>query len=186
MTSDNGPWISYGNHAGVTKFREAKATAFDGGIRSSCIIRYPGHIEAGAKSERAFNSIDILPTFAALAGADLPTNEVDGVNLWDFISGDPEAENPHLYYPISTGKNFEGIISGDGRWKLHLPHQYRTLETPGADGMPGRYKYVQIDTSLFDMKADPFETTDVMELNPQVRDSLLKWAVYHRDKFFTE
>ena len=52
--------------------------------------------------------------------------------------------------------------------------------------MPGRYKYIQIDTSLFDMKADPFETTDVKELKPEIRDSLLKWAVYHRDKFFTE
>jgi arylsulfatase A-like enzyme len=186
LTSDNGPWILYGNHAGTTPFREAKGTSFDGGIRSACLIKYPPQIKAGTVSDEAFGSIDLLPTLCSLAGVPLPDNEIDGLNVWDLIVGREGAENPHPYYAFSNNSNFEGVISGDGYWKLHLPHQYRTLETPGADGMPGRYKYIQIDTSLFDMKADPFETTDVKELKPEIRDSLLKWAVYHRDKFFTE
>ena len=47
FTSDNGPWISYGNHAGTTPYREAKGTSFDGGTRSACIVKFPGRIEAG-------------------------------------------------------------------------------------------------------------------------------------------
>ena len=50
FSSDNGPWISYGNHAGKTPFREAKGTGFDGGIRSACIMKFPGRIQAGTRS----------------------------------------------------------------------------------------------------------------------------------------
>ncbi len=49
-------------------------------------------------------------------------------------------------------------MSGDGKWKLHLPHNFRTLTTPGKDGMPGKYKQEHIDLSLFDMENDPLET----------------------------
>src|SRR3954452_22932443 len=67
MTSDNGPWTSYGNHAGSTPFREAKGTGFDGGTRSACIMRYPNRIKAGSASTRMFCTIDLMPTFANLA-----------------------------------------------------------------------------------------------------------------------
>ena len=66
FTSDNGPWTSYGNHAGKTPFREAKGTGFDGGTRSACIMRYPGQIKAGSGIEaRRSAPIDLLPTIAA-------------------------------------------------------------------------------------------------------------------------
>jgi arylsulfatase A-like enzyme len=186
MTSDNGPWISYGNHAGKTRFREAKGTGFDGGIRSSCIIRYPGWMEAGAKSLRTFGSVDILPTVAGLAEAPLPENPIDGRNVWDFIRGVPDAVNPHDYYAFSTGSNFEGIISGDGRWKLHLPHDYRTLEYPGMDGQAGKYRTERIELSLFDMMIDPLETTNVMDDKPDVAARMMELADQHRQTFYAE
>jgi len=158
FSSDNGPWISYGNHAGKTPYREAKGTAFDGGTRSACIMKFPWHIRAGSVSTRTFCSIDILPTLAHLAGAELPKNPIDGKNVWDIIVGRPGAKNPHEYYPFSTGRNFEGLISGDGKWKLHLPHGYRTLVEAGKDGMPGKYKQEKIGLSLFDMEYNPYES----------------------------
>ncbi|MBN2292397.1 MAG: sulfatase-like hydrolase/transferase, partial [Pirellulales bacterium] len=185
MTSDNGPWISYGNHAGKTPFREAKGTSFDGGIRSACIMKFPGRIKPGTTSARAFGSIDILPTLAHLADAKLPANKIDGRNVWDLIVGNPDAKNPHEYYPFSTGKRFEGVISGDGRWKLHLPHPYRTLETPGKDGMPGKYVYKRVKkTTLFDMKNDPYETTDVIAKYPKIATKLESLAKRHREEFY--
>jgi arylsulfatase A len=186
VTSDNGPWISYGNHAGTTPFREAKGTTFDGGIRSACLIKYPPQIKAGTVSERTFASIDLLPTLCAVTGVPLPENEIDGANVWDLILGKEGAVNPHPYYAFSNNRNFEGVISGDGQWKLHLPHSYRTLEYPGADGLPGKYDYVQIDTSLFDMVSDPLETNNVINLFPDVRDTLLYWARVHGEKFYKE
>jgi arylsulfatase A-like enzyme len=185
LTSDNGPWTSYGNHAGKTPYREAKGTSFDGGARSACIIRYPGLIKAGSASNRTFCSIDLLPTLAHLAGAPLPKNPIDGKNVWDLIRGTPGAKNPHAYYPFSTGPNFEGVISGDGRWKLHLPHQYRTLLEAGNDGRPGRYRQAWIDLSLFDMENDPFETTNVIEKFPDVAAKLKELADRHRQRFYT-
>jgi len=186
LTSDNGPWISYGNHAGITPFREAKGTTFDGGIRSACIIKYPEGLKAGAVSERTFGSVDLLPTLCQLAGIPLPENEIDGENVWELISGQEGAVNPHAYYAFSNNQNFEGILSGDGRWKLHLPHNYRILETDGADGIPGKYGSARIDTALFDLVADPFETTNVIFEYPEVATELLSLAKGHATKFYSE
>ncbi len=186
FTSDNGPWTSYGNHSGNTPFREAKATSFDGGIRSACIIKYPGKLAAGTSSASAFFSIDLLPTLCHLTDAPLPENEIDGKNVWDLIRGEPGARNPQDYYAISTGSNFEGVMSGDGRWKLHLPHGYRVLQQAGNDGAAGVYTQAQIDTSLYDMEKDPYETENVIAQNPEAAKRLLRYAEQHRDRFFKE
>jgi arylsulfatase A-like enzyme len=186
FTSDNGPWISYGNHAGVTPYREAKGTSFDGGTRSACTVRYPRRVPAGAVSDQAFCSVDILPTLAGLAGAELPATPIDGVNVLDIVTCTPGARNPHLYYPVSTGRTFEGVISGDGKWKLHVPHEYRTLAEPGRDGRPGRYTKEFIDLSLFDMARDPYETTNVADAHPDVVARLKAWADAHQARWFTE
>jgi len=186
LTSDNGPWISYGNHAGITPFREAKGTTFDGGIRSACIMKYPPGIEAGAVSERTFASVDLLPTLCQLAGIPLPNNEIDGKNVWELICGMEDAANPHAYYAFSNNNNFEGVISGDGRWKLHLPHAYRILESDGADGLPGKYGIARIDTALYDMLADPFETSNVLSEYPEVAAELISLAASHHTKFYSK
>jgi len=185
MSSDNGPWISYGNHAGKTPFREAKGTGFDGGTRSACIMRYPGKINAGAVSKRTFCSIDLLATIGQLAGTALPKNPVDGKDVWDLITGKPGATNPHEYYPFSTGRTFEGVISGDGRWKLHLPHEYRTLVEAGRDGMAGKYRQASIELSLFDMEADPLEKTNVIDEFPEVAARLKGYAERHKQEFYS-
>lgn len=185
FSSDNGPWTSYGNHAGATPFREAKGTGFDGGTRSACIMRYPGRIKPGSASVRTLNSIDLLPTFAGLAGAPLPKNPIDGRNVWDLIADKPGARNPHDCYAFCTGTNFEGVISGDGHWKLHVPHTYRTLVEVGNDGKPGRFRQASIELSLFDMEKDPFETVNVIEQYPEVAARLKKFAEQHRQEFFS-
>ena len=187
FTSDNGPWVSYGNHAGKTPFREAKATSFEGGTRSACIIKYPDGLEANSSSDRSFFSVDLLPTLCSIAGIALPdTIMMDGANVWDLISGDENAQNPHEYYEISTSRNFEGIMSGDGKWKLHIPHSYRTLITPGMDGQAGKYESREIELSLFDMENDPMEQFNVIDKYPEVAKRMTKLAYDHKVKFFPE
>ena len=186
FSSDNGPWIVYGNHAGKTPFREAKATGFDGGTRSACIMRYPGQIQAGSISKNAFCTVDMLPTMASLAGAKLPANPIDGRNVWDLITGKPGAKNPHEYYPFSTGKIFEGVLSGDGHWKLHLPHNYQSLDYAGKDGVPGKYKTKRIELSLFDMENDPYETKNVIDAHPDVAQRMRTFAEEHRREFYPD
>lgn len=186
FTSDNGPWVSYGNHGGSTPYREAKGTGFDGGTRSACVARFPGHIPAGSVSHQAFCSVDLLPTFAALAGAELPDYEIDGIDVLDIITCDPDATNPHEYYPVSTARNFDGVVSGDGKWKLHLPHKYKTLAEVGNDGQPGRYENAHIEMSLFDMTNDPYETTNVIDEHPEIANQLTRLAEKHRDRWWIE
>ncbi len=184
FTSDNGPWIVYGNHAGKTPFREAKATSFDGGTRSACIMKFPGQIPAGAVSDQAFCTIDLLPTICHVTGTSLPSGEIDGKDVTDLIMGKDGAVNPHDYYAFSTVNHFESVLSGDGHWKLHLPHNYRTLETAGKDGMPGRYKQDSIRLSLFDMTTDPYETENVLDKYPDVATRLEGYAAQHAEKFY--
>ncbi len=186
FTSDNGPWIVYGDHAGITPFREAKGTSFDGGVRSACIMKYPDGIKAGTVSTTTIGSVDLLPTLCHLAGIPLPENEIDGENVWDLISGVKGATNPHTYYAFSNNRNFEGIMSGDGRWKLHLPHDYRTLDSAGSGGFPGKYAIMHIDTALFDMETDPYETTNVIADHPDITSELLRLAEEHRRHFYGE
>ena len=184
FTSDNGPWLTYGNHAGKTPFRGEKATSFDGGVRAPLIITYPGEVPAGKWSHHTFNSIDLLPTLAYLTGAELPDNEIDGKNVWNLISGQPEAVNPHDYYAFTTGDQFEGVMSSDGQWKLHIPHEYRTPMQGGKDGIPGEYAFSQIDTALFDMIHDPYERVNVIDEYPEVANKLLEYVEQHQNKFF--
>ncbi|MFP4367805.1 MAG: sulfatase [Bacteroidales bacterium] len=186
FSSDNGPWLAYGNHAGKTPYRGEKGTSFDGGIRSPLIIKYPGQIEAGTISQRAFMSIDFLPTLAGLTNAELPDYEIDGKNVWDVITGNEGAENPQEYYGFTMHNRFEGVISSDGKWKLHLPHNYRYPVKGGTDGMAGVYTQMNIDTALFDMVHDPYEKVNVIEEYPEMAKQLIQLAEEHKIKFFSE
>ena len=184
FSSDNGPWSEYGNHAGVTPFREHKATSFDGGTRSAAIMKYPKEIRGGSRLDRAIGSIDLLPTLACLTGAPLPGHEIDGRNVWPLIAGRTDAADPHDYFPFSTGNRFEAVISGDGKWKLHLPHDYRHVDEPGKEGMPGRTSRSHIERSLFDLARDPYETNNVIDAHPGVASELMRYAEHHRKTFY--
>ena len=185
IASDNGPWLSYGDHAGITPYREGKGTTFEGGLRNPCIIKYPGQLPAGAESHLMFSSIDIVPIVCRLTNSPLPENEIDGKDVWDYLTANA-SENPQSYYAFSNGTEFQGVISGNGNWKLHLPHQYRTLKTGGKAGIPGKYIQEQIDTALFDMVHDPFEKGDVKEIYPDIANELLEFAAQHRNNFYGE
>ncbi len=184
FTSDNGPWISYGDHAGATPYREAKGTSFDGGIRSACVMKYPAQIQPGRVSNKTLFTIDLLPTIAHLANAPLPDNPIDGKNVWDLILDKPNAQSPHEYYAFSNGRDFQGVLSGDGKWKLHLEHAYRTLVRPANGGQAGQYRQAKIALSLFDLENDPYETTNVAAKYPDVFERLQTLAKKHEERFY--
>lgn len=186
FTSDNGPWLSYANHSGKTPFREGKGTTFDGGIRSPLIISYPRGIEENSISQNTFFSIDLMPTLAALTGSELPDYQIDGKDVWDLITGNPDAENPQEYYAFTNGSDFQGVMSGDGKWKLHIPHGYRTSPVGGKDGMPGLYQQAETDTALFDMVHDPYEKVNLIGEYPEIADRLIRFAEEHRAQFFED
>ncbi len=186
FSSDNGPWESYGDHAGTTPFRGAKRTGFDGGLRSAFIVRYPAAIPAGQRSNTLFNTVDIVPTLLSLVDVSSPPGEFDGTDIWPIWTSAPNATNPHDYYPFSTARTFQGVISADGRWKLHVPHEYRKVTVPGRDGRPGRSVMASIELSLFDLINDPLESTNVIDQHPEVAARLQTIAKSHAKWFNQE
>ena len=186
FTSDNGPWLSYGNHAGSAgPLREGKGTSWEGGTRVPCVMRWPGRIPAGATSDDFVMTIDLLPTLAKLTGARLPETPIDGLDVWPLLSRSPGAKNPHEGYGIWYAQNeLQSVVSGDGRWKLVLAHRYRTLagRPGGRDGIPASYENADVRApALFELSRDLGETTDVAAAHPDVVQRLLAFAEKCRD-----
>ena len=181
FTSDNGPWLSYGNHAGSQgPFREGKGTSFEGGVRVPFVARWPGRIPKGAQSAEPAMTIDVLPTVAKLTGAALPRDRiVDGRDIWPLIGASAGARSPHEVLYFYWGQELHAVRSG--RWKLHLPHPYQSLEAAGADGAPGKYVRKEIELSLFDLVADPGETTNVAAGNGKVVEDLMRFVEKARE-----
>lgn len=161
FTSDNGPWLSYGNHAGsAAPLREGKGTAWDGGVRVPCVARWPGKIPAGTVSSTPWMTIDVLPTVAKLAGAPLPSKRIDGVDASDVLLGSVNGPSPHESLLFYWGNELHAIRNG--RWKLHFPHTYRTLDgEPGKDGQPGPYRQEKTELALYDLVEDIGESKNV-------------------------
>ncbi len=177
FTSDNGPWLSYGTHAGSAgPLREGKGTTFDGGVREPTIMWWPGRIPAGTVCSTPAMTIDILPTVAHLLGAALPDHKLDGRNIWPLIEGAPGATSPQEAYFFYADGALQAVRMG--RWKLHVPHVYRTLGggKGGTDGRPARYQQARIDLALFDLESDPGETQDVKDKHPDVVATIEKLA----------
>ncbi len=181
FTSDNGPWLSYGDHAGsALPLREGKATTFDGGVREPCIMRWPGKIPAGKVCAEMAWSMDLLPTIAKLAGMNPPTDRIiDGKDIWPLMSGQPGARTPHEAYYYYWAQELQAVRSG--KWKLHLPHKYPHPEPPGHGGMPGKLVDKEIGSSLFDLESDIAESNNLAVQFPEVVQSLEKLAEQARE-----
>ena len=173
FTSDNGPWLSYGEHAGSAEpLREGKGTCWEGGVRVPCLMRWPGKIPAGAVNDQMAMTIDVLPTLAGVIGAKLPAHKIDGRDVLPIFTSQPGAKNPHDSYAFWYETNqLQSVVSGDGQWKLQLPHTYRTMgnQPKAKGGLPGKYLQVLLNKAeLYHVTGDISEATDVADKNPEM------------------
>ncbi|MBI5821802.1 MAG: sulfatase [Verrucomicrobia bacterium] len=181
FASDNGPWLSYGDHAGSAgPLREGKGTEWEGGTRVPCIMRWPDKLSAGKSSDAMFMTIDLLPTIAKLIGAKLPEHKIDGLDVWPVIAGNQGAKNPHEAYAFYYANNqLQGVGTADGRWKLLFPHAYRTLggRPGGKDGIPVKYEQRGVEQpELYDLQNDVGETKNVIAGHPDIVKQLEAFA----------
>ena len=184
FASDNGPWLSYGNHAGSAgQLREGKGTSWEGGVRVPFIARWPGKIPADSTCNIPAMTIDILPTVAKLIGAELPKRTIDGKDIFPLLQCAPDADMAHeAYFHYYAANELQAVRTR--AWKLVLPHSYRTMagQPQGADGKPGRYKQVKLEKpELYHLSQDPGETKNVADANPKVVKQLLELADKARD-----
>lgn len=180
FSSDNGPWLSYGTHSGeALPLREGKGTALEGGVRVPFIARWPGKIPQGLVTDQPAMTIDLLPTIAGLAGGTLPEHKIDGADMWPLLAGDTATQPHHeAYYLYYKQNELHGILSGDGRWKLYLPHEYRSLNgrVGTDDGLPIEYEQNQMGSELYDLQNDISETNDVAVNHPEIVSALMEHA----------
>ena len=169
FTSDNGPWLNYGNHAGSTGgLREGKGTSWEGGQRVPCIVNWPGNTPENTVCDKLSSTIDFLPTFAAITGAELPDNKIDGVNILPLLKGDKEATPRKIFLYYYAGNQLEALRKDE--WKLVFPHSYRSYKDvePGNDGWPGRYNKGTCGLELYNIHKDPFEENNIIDQYPEI------------------
>jgi len=165
FTSDNGTSNQFGGSN--APLRGHKGSTWEGGMREPCLMWWPGHIPLGKTCDEMTITMDLLPTFAALAGASLPVNRIiDGKNIWPLMSGKPNAKSPHeafYYYQIDQ---LQAVRSG--KWKLHLPlkEKKKNWGEPDLDAL----------LQLYDLEADVAESNNLADRHPDVVERLLKLA----------
>jgi len=177
FTSDNGPWLSYGDHAGSSGgLREGKGTVWEGGIRVPFVACQPGTIPAGTVHNQPAMTIDLLPTIASAIGAALPPRRIDGTDIgpWLRRPDSPSPDREYWHYYLTNELHAVRI----GNWKLVLPHTFRTMDgqAPGKAGTPGKYRNIPTQTALFDLSNDPGERNDLSAARPLVVRRLMEAA----------
>jgi len=180
FTSDNGPWLNFGRHAGVTGgLREGKGTTWEGGVRVPFIVRWPGVVKPGVVTRSVAANLDILPTLVEACGASAPTKPIDGRSFLPLLRG--ESAVAREVFPYYYGDKLEAIRRG--KWKLHLPHTYRSyddMKPVEQDGAPMKTQQKEIGFALFDLEADPGERTDLKDAHPEVVAQLKELAAKER------
>jgi arylsulfatase A-like enzyme len=186
--SDNGPFLSYGDHAGSAgPLREGKLTCYEGGVRVPCILRWPGHLPAGQVNDSPWMATDLLPTLAALTGQTLPTSRVlDGQDVSSLWEGKPQPERALFFY---AGEELQAVRRG--QWKLHFPHPYLTVNGPaGRNGKPANFEHMKPESievsgiqgiasrhgyrveqqslALYDLSTDVAEQHDLAQKHPEI------------------
>lgn len=178
FTSDNGPWY-FGRSKGHQKrfgknavahggsaepLRGAKTSTWEGGLRVPCIVYAPGKVPPGSTNDAITSTMDLLPTFAKLAGTQAPSDRViDGKDIRHLIHGQPGPKSPTsaLFYYRRT--RLEAVRSG--KWKLH--------RTRPADKTWAYYSKAEdagniTEPLLFDLETDVAEANNVAADHPDV------------------
>lgn len=177
FTSDNGPWLNFGSHAGNTAgLREGKGASFDGGQRVPCIMKWPKVIPSGTVTGQLASTIDIFPTLSAITGTSIPVHIIDGVDILPILKGDFECEPRTSFLYYYNRNSLEAVRMGN--WKLVLPHKFRSYigVLPRDDGKPGPYAKDSCGLLLYDLRRDPGERYDVKEMHPDIVLKMQKLA----------
>jgi arylsulfatase len=159
FTSDNGPWLLFKRDGGsALPLKDGKGSFSEGGFRVPAIWWGPGYISAGRESDEILSTLDVLPTFAALAGTTAPTDRIiDGKDQSAILLGrtDKSGRNDFFYY---VWYSLCAVRQGD--WKLVLPNKvnFTYAKEPSSGERP----------RLFNLRNDVSETTDMAEKHPEV------------------
>jgi arylsulfatase len=173
VTSDNGPWLKFGDHAGSSGgLSEGKMVTAEGGTRVPCFIRWPGKIKAGSICSQLLTNMDLLPTISALTGAPLPKQKIDGISFADLLLGRTTIDPREVFFYYYGENSLEAVRYKN--WKLVFPHPSLTyrLDVHGRGGFPGKTSNVKVPMALYDLIHDPGESYDLQSQYPEIVQKL--------------
>ncbi len=172
FTTDNGPWLSKKHHGGSAgPLRDGKFSTWEGGMRVPCIMRFPGKIKPNTICDKVAATIDLLPTFANLAGAQLrPNHIIDGKDISPLIFSE-NATSPHEKsgYFFYRGSRLEAVRAGNYKLRLTGPRRRRPKNKnhkPQPKPAP----------QLYNLKADIGERNNIASQHPDIVARLTKLA----------
>ena len=183
FTTDNGPWLNYGNHAGSAGgLREGKTTSWEGGQRVPFIIRWPGKTPEGTVCNKLACAIDLLPTLTSIIHGKLSDNKIDGVDITSLWKGEFKSEPRKTILYYYEKNNLNGVRKGN--WKLVLPHTWNSYNTePGKDGFAGKRIEMTIKKAeLYNMMRDPGEQYNVIDYYPEKVKELMEIVLKSREE----
>lgn len=170
FTSDNGPWHTFKTHGGTAGLlRGAKGGTFEGGMREPTIFWWPAGIKPGVVMDVG-TTMDLLPTFCALSGTDLPDDRVyDGYDISPLLKGTGKSPREMVYY--YRGQQVYAVRKGD--YKAHFITQ---LEYGNPTAHPVTSPPVQLNNAatvldtplLYNVNVDPGERFNIAEAHPEV------------------
>ena len=169
FTSDNGPWKLFGNQGGSSGLLYgAKGTSYEGGVREPAIFWWPGTIMPEVVSKMG-STLDILPTFASLAGAILPNDRIyDGFDLTSVFKGESiSPRNEMIYY-----HNTKIFAARKGDYKLYY---YSNNPLGYPEKLEKLEKY-----QLFNLAHDPSEKDDIMDQFPEIVQEIEELVIRHK------
>lgn len=169
FTSDNGSSRTGSNDP----LRGGKGRTDEGGMRMPCVARWPGRIPAGTSSAEMTSTLDLLPTFARLAGAQPPAGRViDGLDIWPILSGRTGARSPHDAFYYYQMDQLQAVRSGP--WKLFLPMEAKKRNWGDPEG--------KTELKLFNLAEDIHEDRNVADAHPEAVSRLLALAARAREE----
>lgn len=159
FTSDNGPWLTKGADGGSAgPLRGGKGSTWEGGVRVPTLAWWPGRIPAGSVNDAVAATIDLLPTFVALAGGTVPaTPVIDGRDITPILLGQSKESSREAHYYFAS---YDLQAVRQGRWKLAL--------SPQPEGMGKQATKTPPGLRLYDLDVDIGERTDVAAQHPEV------------------
>jgi len=182
FTSDNGPWTDkqIGDHGGSPlPFRGAKMTTWEGGWCVPGIVRWPGKVRAGETSDGIVATIDLLPTFAKVAGASAPsdaakaaTTFIDGLDLTNFLTK-PNAPSPCATILYHNGTRLTPVRHKDFKLVFARP---ASGEMPYMPGFVTSHIEELKQTQLYELSTEPTESNDLAAKRPAVVKLLTQLA----------
>ena len=171
FTSDNGPWLSYGNHAGSSgNLRGGKFDVFEGGFRVPCVISWPAVIPEGKISHDLITTMDILPTICDITGAPLPENKIDGISILPFLNGKNMQQLDERIFYYYSNENL--LAARKGPWKYIKSHTYGKVTDPGMNGKNGKTERAELPEALYNLEEDICESDNIIDKYPEIAKEL--------------